>query len=223
MATVDDLLNAARSELGYVESPRNSNLTKFAAEAGHVNGQPWCATFEVALAHRVGLTLPSGCNTASVFQNLAAYQQHDASPLVPQPGDFAHFNIGQGHTGIVVSVQYATITTVDGNTIPEGETGDQANGGEVCRKTRSRTLVAGYGRPDYTPATSFPSIGDLFMDLGPRATARMLYVSHFGHEPDTNTLDHGHFFLGQVNPSSATRDVDYDNALAFIYDHEVVA
>lgn len=219
MATVDDLLNAARSELGYVESPRNSNLTKFAAEAGHVNGQPWCATFEVALAHRVGLTLPSGCTTASVFQNLAAYQQHDASPLVPQPGDFAHFNIGQGHTGIVVSVQYATITTVDGNTIPEGETGDQANGGEVCLKTRSKLIVAGYGRPTYSaPATpSIPPspLGAHLMNVGPRTVSRILHTLHWGHEPTAKDLDIYHYAMGVAATDEAT-----DAVVASIFDRE---
>lgn len=64
-----------------------------------------------------------------------------------------------------------------------------------------------------------PSIGDLLMDLGPRLTARLLYMLAFHHEPDTPTLDHGHYFLGQAD-TAPNRDVAMDTAGAWIFDHE---
>lgn len=225
MTTVAAFLDACRADIGYMETPVNINRYSTALHRG---AEPWCADFLVAKADETGLHLPEGVHgTAYTPTALAEWRKADRSPRDPLPGDWVYFDFPGhdpvDHVGVLVSATASSVTTIDGNTIPDGETGDQANGGEVCLKTRPRSLVAGYGRPDYTPASSFPSIGDLFMDLGPRATARMLYMGRFGHEPDANTLDHGHFFLGQVNPSSATRDVDYDNALAFIYDHEVVA
>lgn len=229
-ATVEAMLAAAVSELGYTEEPyredeiaqpAGTNRTKFAAEAGHANGLPWCATFEVALAHRIGLVLPPGADTASVYLNLAAWQRAGKSPTTPQRGDFAHFHIGDGHTGIVEEVYGDLLTTIDGNTLPgDGTPFQETNGGEVCRKTRSRALVAGYGRPDYVTGAN-PSIGDLFMDLGPRLTARLLYLIAWHHEPDTPTLDHGHYFLGQAN-TAPDRDVAMDTAGSWIFDHEKV-
>lgn len=211
MTTVAQLVDAARSELGYAETP--VNLTKFAAEAHHTNGLAWCATFEVALANRVGLVLPAGCDTASVYQNLAGWQRAGKSPASPLPGDFVHFRIGQGHTGICVAADAGTVTTIDGNTIPDGMTGDEANGGMVALKTRPRSLVAGYGRPDYETAS--PSIGDLFMDLGPRATARLIHFLAWHHEPNVTDLDAAHYLLG-----TATTDEAKDNVVGIILDKE---
>ena len=57
MATVEQYLDEAASELRTTESPPGSNRTEFASEAGHANGQPWCATFlAVSYTH---LTLPT--------------------------------------------------------------------------------------------------------------------------------------------------------------------
>lgn len=198
MTTVAHLVDAARSELGYAETP--VNLTKFAAEAHHTNGLAWCATFEVALANRVGLVLPAGCDTASVYQNLAGWQRAGKSPASPLPGDFVHFRIGQGHTGICVAADAGTVTTIDGNTIPDGMTGDEANGGMVALKTRPRSLVAGYGRPDYDP----PTIGDLLMVIGPRTFARLVHFIAWRHEPNVPDLDLANWLLANATTDEAT-------------------
>ena len=44
MATVRELLDIARGELGYKETPANSNRTKYGAWYG-LDGQPWCVMF----------------------------------------------------------------------------------------------------------------------------------------------------------------------------------
>ena len=68
MSKKDELLRTAESELGYIEKSRaaynlvgpdclypkkdyagSDNYTKFALEAGHPQGQPWCQTFVAAL------------------------------------------------------------------------------------------------------------------------------------------------------------------------------
>lgn len=211
MTTVEQFLDACRADLGYMETPVNQN--KFST-ALHRGAEAWCHDFLVAKADEAGLTLPAGVHgTAYTWTGLSTWQQVERSPSIPQPGDWAYFRIGQGHVGVVESVAMGTITTLDGNTIPEGMTGDQANGGMVCRKTRSRTLVAGYGRPDYETAS--PSIGDLFMDLGPRATVRILHVLKWGSEPTVTDLDAGHFLLGQ-----AVTDDQKDAVVATIFDQE---
>ena len=64
----------------------------------------------------------------------------------PQPGDIIIYNFS--HTGIVESVGSGTVTAIEGNTSP-GTTGSQSNGGMVCRRTRSTSLVIAYIRPEY--------------------------------------------------------------------------
>lgn len=143
-----DVIAQARSEVGYTESPRGSNRTKFAAEAGHANGQPWCATFCVAMARRCG----------GHFGNESAYTPSLFESMVhvgdPQPGDLAFFDFPDSvhriqHVGIVVGADRSTVTCCEGNT-SAGAGGSQANGGGVFLRTRSRSLVAGFGRPNYT-------------------------------------------------------------------------
>jgi hypothetical protein len=149
-------LAAAASEIGYTESPAGSNRTKFAAEAGHPNGQPWCATFLVALARRTGLHLPSSSaytpTMAAGFK--AAGQWHTKDPL---PGDFVFFDFPDNvhriqHVAVLEHPNDdGSLITIEGNTSP-GTTGSQANGGGVWRRRRARGLVVGYGRPTYAAA-----------------------------------------------------------------------
>ena len=44
MTTAEQILQVARGELGYTESPAGSNRTKYGAWFG-LNGQPWCMMF----------------------------------------------------------------------------------------------------------------------------------------------------------------------------------
>lgn len=144
------IIAAAVGELGYTESPAGSNRTKYAKEAGHANGQPWCATFVVAMARRVGVKLPSESaytpTMAAGFKSLTK---------LPQPGDIAFFDFPDSkrriqHVGIVESVNFAkaTVTCIEGNTSP-GTAGSQDNGGGVYRRTRPFAHVVGFGRPAY--------------------------------------------------------------------------
>ena len=79
----------------------------------------------------------------------------------PQPGDIVFFDFPGGdkvdHVGIVVKDNFdGTVVTVEGNTVPDGKTGSESNGGEVCMKVRGfknnnrRKLpvyAIGFGRP----------------------------------------------------------------------------
>lgn len=153
MATAQGLLAAARSELGTTESPARSNRTAFAAEAGHANAAPWCATFIVAIARRVGLALPSESAYTPAMAN--GFRAAGAWHPEPRPGDLAFFDFpGDAkrriqHVGIVESATPTTVTCIEGNTSP-GAAGSQDNGGGVYRRTRPRTHVVGYGRPHFT-------------------------------------------------------------------------
>lgn len=154
MTTAADFIAVARSEIGYVETPVNK--TKFAAEAGHAQGEPWCATFLVAIAHRVGLALPSHSaytpTLAEGFKNAGTW--HDD----PAPGDFVFYDWpGDGvnriqHVEVVADVSVWSLATIGGNTSPDTH-GSQSNGGGVYPRKRPRdSSIIGFGRPDYTEA-----------------------------------------------------------------------
>jgi hypothetical protein len=153
MATVEQFLAGCRAEIGYTENPPGSNRTKFAAEAGFPNGQAWCATGLVAIARRVGLTLPLYTPNASALVN-----SFGNIHIHPQPGDFVgyHFSgeaAGIDHVGVVESVDLlrAQVTSIEFNTTP-GTAGVQSNGGGVYRRTRPFAQVVGFGRPSYKEA-----------------------------------------------------------------------
>jgi hypothetical protein len=148
----DRFLTALAGDIGYTESPAGSNRTKFAKEAGHANGQPWCATFIVAKAKAEGVTLPS---TSAYTPSLAqGFKEAKAWYLIPKPGDLVFYDFPDSvhriqHVGVVEKVLNGdTIQTIEGNTA-RGSGGSQSNGGGVYRRIRNTQYVVGYGRPDF--------------------------------------------------------------------------
>jgi hypothetical protein len=153
MATVEQFLACVRSHIGVTESPPGSNDTPFAARAGHLNGQPWCATFVVACARDAGVKLPSESaytpTMADGFKHAGRWTPDD-----PRPGDLAFVDFPDDHTvriqhvAVVVGVDENRVRTIEGNT-SSGEAGSQDNGGGVFERIRSRNIVVGYGRPAF--------------------------------------------------------------------------
>lgn len=158
-----DFIAKAQGEVGTKESPANSNLTKYGDFTKH-NGQPWCGSFVMWCAAQVGLKLPNVIFTpagVSGFQGIGAWSNAETSK--PQPGDIAFFDFPGGratdHVGIVIKDNGdGTVTTVEGNTVPDGKTGNQANGGEVCLKIRAykkdnkrklTAFISGFGKPKF--------------------------------------------------------------------------
>jgi len=161
VATAETFLAAARSEIGYTESPAGSNQTKFAGEAGHANGQPWCATFLVAIANRVGLALPSrSAYTPTLAEGFKTARRWHTTPAV---GDFVFFDWPGDdkrriqHGAVVERVYPHDLVTIEGNTSADNYS-SQDNGGGVFRRTRPRnSSIVGYGRPAYSGATPAPT------------------------------------------------------------------
>jgi surface antigen len=164
MTQAADFVAKARTQVGIKESPANSNKTIYGQFTGH-DGQPWCGSFVMWSAAQIGFKgMPNCVYTpagVSAFQGQGQWSNHETAK--PQPGDIAFFNFdGKGveHVGIVVKDNGdGTVTTVEGNTAPDGSNGSQANGGEVCLKTRAyqasnkRKMVVflvGFGRPKWT-------------------------------------------------------------------------
>ena len=143
MGRVEDVLAAARGQLGVTESPKGSNRTPFGAWYG-LDGYPWCMMFVQGCLDQAGLPLP--CRTASCSELLGWYrkQRREQVAASPLPGDIVIYTFG--HTGIVESADGETVTAIEGNTSP-GSKGSQSNGGGVYRRTRDRKLASAFLRP----------------------------------------------------------------------------
>jgi hypothetical protein len=156
-----DVLAVARSQLGTVESPPNSNRQKFGAEYG-ANGVAWCAEFMwwcFVHSGQAGL-IPKTAYTPDFAD---WFRKRGAWGTTPRPGALVFFDFpGDGvnrisHVGLVEAVNSdRSIITIEGNT--SGTTaGSQRDGGGVWRRTRTIGIV-GYGYPAYAgaPAPAAP-------------------------------------------------------------------
>lgn len=153
MATVEKILSIAKGEMGTKENPANSNNVKYntwyygrAVNDTATSKYPWCMAFVQWVFAQAGMKLP--CRTASCSALLNWYKTNRPTRVVktPEPGDIVIYNFG--HTGIVEAAGNPTIVAIEGNTSP-GAAGSQSNGGMVCRRTRSMSLVTAYIRPEY--------------------------------------------------------------------------
>jgi hypothetical protein len=138
------------------------NLTKY-GKCTKADGLPWCGSFCNWVFHEAGVKLPSMVSTAA-----GAHKLKEVSRFVttePKIGDlafmdFPHDGVDRiSHIGIVVGVKSKTVITIEGNT---SGTGDQRNGGQVCRKVRAYKVknggnlkksipvfIVGFGKPKF--------------------------------------------------------------------------
>lgn len=148
--TVKELLSTARAELGYQESPANSNKTKYGEWFG-LNGQPWCMMFVQWCFHRVGGYEMLPAHTASCGALMRAAQATGSWVTGDyQPGDVVILNFHGAkkqtdHCGIVWELADGGVMTIEGNT----GTTSEANGGEVMARVRSNSLILGAWRPQW--------------------------------------------------------------------------
>lgn len=157
MATADDVLNQARSHIGYTEGPNND--TVFGDRTGFPH-QPWCGSWVncvMADANQHGepsvVYTPSG---AAAYRRLGGNRWVERNGPV-QPGDVVFFDWGGStnvgatdHVGLVEAVlPGGQLQTIEGNTSPSNA-GSQSNGDGVYRRVRNRNNVVGFGRPAYS-------------------------------------------------------------------------
>ncbi|WP_312281967.1 CHAP domain-containing protein [Oscillibacter sp.] len=147
MAAASDILNIARAELWNAESPVGSNCTKYGKWYG-LDGNPWCMMFVQWCCAQAGVALPM--RTASCGALMRAAQAAGCWVTGDYcPGDVVIYDFPGGsatdHTGIVESVTASGVIAIEGNT----GAGNDANGGQVQRRTRSNSLIVGAVRPAY--------------------------------------------------------------------------
>jgi hypothetical protein len=139
-------LAKAKAEVGYKESPSDSNRTKYGEWYG-MNGQPWCAMF-VTWADQCG-GVPTPSFRRSSRYAYVPYIVTDARlgkyglsiTTKPEPGDIVCFDWSRDgeyqHVGLVETPPdgRGSFGTIEGNTAISG---DQSNGGQVMARERNR-------------------------------------------------------------------------------------
>ena len=140
----EDIIKVASKEIGYSETPANSNKTKYGKWFGF-DGVAWCGMFVSWVYNLAGYPLPAigftkgfaGCQTAVKYFK-------DKGKLVkdPKPGDIVFFDWnGDGrydHTGIFVKhINDNDFETIEGNT----SITNNSNGGSVMKRRRSYSVA----------------------------------------------------------------------------------
>jgi hypothetical protein len=153
VSTAAAILATARRELGVVESPPNSNHTKFGVFYG-MDRVAWCAIYVWwVFQHTPGAEqlIPKTAYTPT-FANW--FRKQGRWGTSPRPGavvffDFPNDGVNRiSHVGIVEAVNRdGSVICLEGNTSP-GVAGSQRDGGGVYRRTR-KTGIVGYGYPAY--------------------------------------------------------------------------
>ena len=152
MATVSELLEIARRQIGVKESPPNSNNVRYNTwyYGREVSGSayPWCAVFAAWVFDQAKVKLP--IRTASCGALMRAAKA--AGQWVTgdyRPGDVVIYDFPGGaatdHCGIVEAVDGTYISAIEGNT---SSTSD-ADGGAVERRARKFSQIVGAVRPTY--------------------------------------------------------------------------
>ena len=152
MATVSELLELARRQIGVKECPPNSNNVRYNTwyYGREVSGAayPWCMVFVQWVFDQASVKLPT--RTASCGALMRAAQS--AGQWVTgdyRPGDVVIYDFPGGaktdHCGIVESVDGTYISAIEGNT----SSASDADGGAVERRARKFAQIVGAVRPSY--------------------------------------------------------------------------
>jgi len=151
MTPVEHVIATARAELGVREDPPESNNVRYNTwyygREVHGKAYPWCMVFVQWCFAQVDVGLPVRTASCSALMNAAK----GAGCWVTrsfQPGDVVIYDFTgkkkqAAHCGIVESVTGSGVIAIEGNTGAEND----ANGGQVQRRKRGRSLVKAYIRP----------------------------------------------------------------------------
>mgnify|MGYP002512385912 CR=1 FL=1 len=146
-----DVVKIAQGEIGVKESPANSNMQKYGKEYG-ANGTAWCCQFVWWVFKHAGASeLFYGGKKTAYCPTLMNYYKKQGQFFTKdfKAGDIIFFDFNGNnqpdHVGIVERVSGSTVYTIEGNT----STTNDANGGQVMRRTRTKSTIIGVGRPDY--------------------------------------------------------------------------
>lgn len=153
MATAEQIIKKAKSQIGYKESPNGSNKTKYGKAYG-MNGQPWCAMFVWWIFKACGASkLFFGGKKSAYVPTIMDWGIKEKLTVYKgggKPGDIVGFdfnhNRSSDHIGFIEKKNAdGSYTCIEGNTA----IGNDANGGQVMRRTRSQSQISYIIRPKY--------------------------------------------------------------------------
>lgn len=164
MATIkaSDIVSKAESYIGTKEAPANSNNvlfnTEYYGKAVSGSSYPWCAVFVWYVFKKAGASslFYGGNKTASCSTIMSYYKGKGKFYTEGKAGDIVIFGWGGStakHCGIVVSKSGNNYTTIEGNT----SSTSNDNGGSVMKRTRAKSQIIGFCRPDYSSSSSSSS------------------------------------------------------------------
>lgn len=160
-----DIVNVARTQLGFVEGPNNENpygtWYGIPNESYCAMGVSWCFA-QVNASHLVAAQTAKGFAYCPAGLTWFQKNKQVVDKYSALPGDIVFFSwSGNGvadHVEIVEAASKDGLTTIGFNTGPESYTGNQANGDGCYRRHRPYLYVLAIVRPNYTgssaPATS---------------------------------------------------------------------
>lgn len=154
--SIEDIIAAAREEIGVTENPSGSNKVKYNTDyyGKAVSGAayPWCCVFIWWLFKQCGgsMLFFAGGKTASCTAVMNYAKKNDMWVTSDyRAGDLILFNFDDDgspdHIGICESASDDFVTCIEGNT----SNTSNDNGGAVMRRTRSVSFVLGAYRPQY--------------------------------------------------------------------------
>ncbi len=153
LLSTEQIVNLAKSQLGYVEVP--DNKTMYGKWYG-MNGQPWCAMFVSWVFNQADASKSVAASTDKGFASCDAGLKWFArkNKLVPigdaKEGDIVFFQFDNDaqpdHVGIVIKNTGKQLVCIEGNTSSNSK-GSQSNGGGVYRKKRPYSVVMAVARP----------------------------------------------------------------------------
>lgn len=140
----DKIYEIAKKEIGYFESPPNSNKTKYGEWFG-LNGLPWCAIFVSWVFDKAGFILPKigfeKPGFASCQMAVNYYRNKQCIVKVPTRGDIVFYDFDDNnrydHVGIYGDDEiYGHIIAIEGNTSVKSD----RNGGKVLERVRNEKI-----------------------------------------------------------------------------------
>jgi len=143
---MSNIIEVALKEVGQVETPKNSNKTKY-GRWFKFDGVAWCGMFVSWVYDQAGQPLPpigfsrgfAGCQTA-----VAYFRKNNKITKIPIEGDIVFFDWNKDgrydHTGLFVKwidKEKGLFETIEGNTA----IGNDSNGGEVMVRKRIKSVA----------------------------------------------------------------------------------
>lgn len=154
MTRASAVLDLARAEIGKTEDPFGTNRNCYAVRAGHADGHPWCATFQVAVFRQAGMRLGNeSAYTPSLYNSLKQEGRAIDGPCVGSVVFFHWPKLGRiAHVGLVESLlPDGRFVSIEGNTDESGG----RSGGKVMRKVRAPARTF-FSLPAYDSAPAAP-------------------------------------------------------------------